>query len=241
MPGVTSNPRFDQRGADRNTGRPDERFPHVPTPPPAPFAKPEAEPKEVLVSVVAIANVTRNEGKIRFVNPIPGGRPSGIEPKSPVVLGVKDETGRMLHEYPVQVNIFTELAPDADREGLVDAAIPVSPATRTIELVIAGKVADVARVGGAPPAVRGVQRITPDEKEADIRLALDSRLEEGQTFAVQVSTDKGKTWQTVGVGLREPTFTIDRGQFREGQDLQVRVIATNGLSSAVVVSEPFRV
>jgi hypothetical protein len=234
---MSANPGSDRRAADRAAGRPDERFPRAP----APFARPEAEHKEILVSVVATVNVTRNEGKIRFVNPIPGGRPSGIEPQSPVLLRVKSETGQVLHEYPVLVNIYTELAPEADREGLVDAVIPVSPAARTIELVIGGKVADTARVGGAPPAVRGVQRVAPDEKEAGILLALDKRLDEGHTFSVQFSTDQGRTWQTVAVGLREPTFAIDRRQFREGQELQVRVITTNGLSSSVVMSEPFRV
>lgn len=241
MLGVSPNPGSDRRAADRAAGRPDERFPRPPTPSLAPSAKPEAEQKEILVSVVATVNVTRNEGKIRFVNPIPSGRPSGIESESTVELRVKSEAEKVLHEYPVLVNIFTELAPEADREGLVDAVIPVSPTTRTIELTIGGKVADMARVGGAAPAVSGVQRVAPDEKEAGILLALDKRLDEGHTFAVQVSIDQGRTWQTVAVGLREPTFTIDRRQFREGQELRVRVIATNGLSRSIVMSEPFRV
>lgn len=233
----------DRRPVDRAVGRPDERFPT--TAPPIPFAGPEAavgaEAKEVLVSVVATVNVTRNEGKIRFVNPVPSTRQSGVQPESRVLLRVRNEAGQVLHVYPVLVNIYTELAPEADREGLVDAVVPVSPAARTIELVVGGEVADAARVGGAPPAVRGVQRVAAGEKEANILLALDRELEEGHTFSVQVSADQGSTWQTVAVGLREPAFAIDRRQFREGQQLQVRVIATNGLSSSVVMSEPFRV
>jgi hypothetical protein len=234
---VSAHPESDRGAADRAGGRPDERFPRAP----APFVWLEAEQKEVLVSVVATANVTRNEGKIRFVNPIPDGRPSGIEPQSPVLLRVKSDASQVLHEYPVLVNIFTELAPGADREGLIDAVIPVSPASRRIELVVGREVADTARVGGAPPTVRGVQRVAADETEAGVRLVLDKHLDEGHTFSVQFSTDQGRTWQTVAVGLREPTFAIDRTQFRQGQEVQVRVITTNGLSSSVVMSEPFRV
>ena len=234
---VSGNRGSDRRATKRAAGRPDERFPRASTP----FARPDAEQKEILVSVVATVNVTRKEGKIRYVNPIPDGRLSGIETRSPVLLVVKSERGQALYNYPVLVNVYTELAPDDDREGLVDALITVSQAARAIELVIGGKVADVARVGGAPPAVRGVQRLSAREKESGIVLALDQELDEGHTFSVQLSTDHGRTWRTVAVGLRDPRFTIDRTQFREGQELQVRVITTNGLSSSVVMSEPFRV
>ena len=234
---MSASRKSDRRKKDRATGRPDERFPRAPTP----FARADAERKEVLVSVVATVNVTRQAGTIRFVNPIPGGRPSGIEQQSPVLLRVNSERGQALNNYPVLVNLYTDRAPEDDREGLVDAIIGVSVAARSIELVIGGKVADAARVGGALPAVRGVQRLAAQEKEPGIRLALDRQLDEDHTFSVQFSADQGRTWHTVAVGLREPTFAIDRAQFREGQELQVRVITTNGLSSSVVVSEPFRV
>src|SRR5207248_6895260 len=129
----------------------------------------------------------------------------------------------------------------ADREGMVDAAIVLSLETRTLELVVGEKVADAVGVGGAPPAVRGVQRVTAEGKDLVIALALDKALPDGHTFSVQVSLDDGRSWQTVGVGLKEPIFSIDRAQFREGEELRVRVIATNGLSSLIVSSEPFRV
>jgi hypothetical protein len=237
---VRANHESDRSAADAVGGRPDERFPRAPTQPPTRAIGPEGEQKEILVSVVATVNATQSQGKIRFVNPTPGGRPSALEPQSAALLRVKSATDQMLSEHPVPVKIFTERAPEADREGLVDAVIPVDPAARTIELVINGKVVDAARVGGAPPAVRGAQRVAVEEKEAGIVLALDRHLDEGHTFSVQVSTDAGRTWQTVGVGLREPTFAIDRRQFRAGQEVQVRLIVTNGLSSSVVMGEPFR-
>jgi hypothetical protein len=237
MRGASGNRGSDRRATNRTAGRPDERFPRAPTP----FAKSSPEQKEILVSVVATVNVTRGEGKIRYVNPIPGGRLSGIEPQSTVLLRVKSEKGQALHDYPVLVNIYTELEPEEDREGLVDAVIAVSPQARTIELVVGKNVADTARVGGASPSVRGVQRLSSHENEPGILLALDKELHECHTFSVQFSTDQGRTWQTVAVGLRDPRFVIDRTQFREGQELQVRVITTNGLASSVVMSEPFRV
>ena len=38
--------------------------------------------KRILVSVVATVNGQRSEGKIRYVNPIPGGRLSGSSPRA---------------------------------------------------------------------------------------------------------------------------------------------------------------
>ena len=233
-------------GSDRDTaaqgagGRPDQRFPRASTEP-APLADADTR-KEVLVSVVATVNMTRREGKIRYVNPIPGGQPSVIDPHSSVVLVGKGPAGEVLHEHPVRVNIYTDRPPEADREGLVDAIVPVNRAARAIELVMDGKVVDAIRIGGSPPVVGGLQRVSADGAEADLLLALDRPpVDDAHTFAVQVSTDRGRTWHTVAVGLREPTFGIDRAQFAKGQELQVRVIATNGLVSAVVTSEPFRV
>jgi len=223
------------RRCSPGTGRPDERFRQTPPPELAPLQK------EILVSVVATVNVTTSQGKIRFVNPLIGGQPSGIERQSPVVLRAKRGDGETLHEFPVLVNLYSEMSRAADREGLVDAAIAISPETRALELVVGEKVADALSVGGAPPAVRGVQRVTAQGKDLVIALALDEDLPHGHTFSVQVSVDHGRTWQTVGVGLKEPIFTIDRAQFREGEELQVRVLATNGLSSSIVTSEPFRV
>jgi hypothetical protein len=226
-------------GADGESGlgggRPDQRFPQAPMP--------EFRPQhnEILVSVVATVNLTTGQGKIRYVNPLPDGRPSGIEQKSPVVVRALGGQGENLHEYPVQVNLYSELSQEADREGLVNAVIPTSPEARVLELVVAERVADRMNVGGAPPMVRGVQRVSAPDKELTIALALDKELPDGHTFSVQITTDHGRTWQTVGVGLKEPVFTIDRSQFPAGVELQVRVLATNGLSNSIVTTELFRV
>ena len=125
MSSASGNRGSERRATNRTAGRPDERFPRAPTP----FARPSAEQREILVSVVATVNVTRDEGKIRYVNPLPGALLSGIEPESPVLLRVKSEKDQTLHSYPVLVNIYTELAPEEDREGLVDAVIAVDPAS----------------------------------------------------------------------------------------------------------------
>jgi hypothetical protein len=223
----------DDQECDLGKGRPDDRFQ-------APVAERAAPHEQVVVSVIATVNVTSGEGKIHFVNPLAGGRISGVEPQSQVSLRVKRADGEILQEFPVLVNLYSELSSVADREGLVDAAIPISPETRALELIVAKNVVDSVSIGEGPLLVRGIQHVTAQGKDLLVTLALDKELPHGHTFSVQVSTNRGKTWQTVGVGLKEPIFAIDRAQFREGDEVQVRVLATNGLSSAILAGQPFR-
>jgi len=219
-------------------GRPDERFPDQAV---TPLAEDMAERAgERLVSVVATVNLTRDQGQIRYVNPVPGGQPSALEPDSPVVLRVLGPTGELLGNHPVGVRLNSELAAGDDRTGLVDVVIPVGARATGIELLIAGTVADSFSAAGTPPAVRALRTVAADDESLGVALELDRSLEGNQTFSVQVSTDQGATWQTLGVGLREPFFTLDRTQFRGGQEVQVRIIATNGFTSTVVTSETFR-
>jgi hypothetical protein len=222
-----------------SSGRPDERFPQQAATPLRDAAA--AGPRENLVSVVATVNLTRNQGQIRFVNPVPKGRPSGLEEDSPVVVRVEGVEGGVLHEHAVRVKLDSELAPEDDRTGLVDAVIAVDAGAKTIELVVGGRVADAFTAAGAPPAVRAARTVVSDDGTLGVALELDRAMEETHTYSIQVSTDQGKTWQTLGVGLKEPSFSLDRSQFRPGQEVQVRVIATNGFESSVVISETFRV
>jgi hypothetical protein len=53
----------------------------------------------------------------------------------------------------------------------------------------------------------------------------------GPTYIVQVSKDDGKSWLTVGMGLKQPQLTIDRGLLSGTNNILVKVIATNGVQS----------
>lgn len=198
---------------------------------------------EVLVSVVADVNLTRRQGSIRFVNPLPAGRASDPAPGSEVALRALDGSGRQIREaVPVPVGLASELEPGDDREGMVHTVLPLTSETRAIELLVGGEIASRVRVGGTLPALRDVHRLDDDDPRAlRVGLALDGELEEHHTYAAQVSNDQGRTWQTVGVGLTEPVFAFDRSQLSPGDEVQVRVLATNGLASAVVSTGTLRV
>lgn len=225
-------------------GRPDQRFRRRAVPPEAErrvAGGPVAEgPGEIVISVVASVNLTRSQGKISFVNPVPNVPASATEQGSPVVIRVRRPDGVLLREYPVKVKLNSELSPDEDRVGLVDAVIAVDAAAKVLELMIAGQVVDTFRASGAPPVVRALRQVRTADQEVGIALDFERRLEANEAYAIQISTDHGETWKTIGVGLREPSYTLDTSQFRKGEEVQVRVMATDGFSSRVVTTEALR-
>ena len=201
----------------------------------------KAVPESIPISVVATANLTERQGEIRFVNPLERATATKPPKEAAATLRVRAGDGRVLGDHPVEVKLSSELSPEDDRVGIVDAVITVSADARSIELLFGERVADAFAVGGALPAVRGLRVTDAGEEAVRLTLDLDTPIKDHQSYSVQVSTDNGQTWQTVGVGLKDRSVTLDRSQFHEGQEVRVRVVATNGLTSSVVATETFRV
>lgn len=224
------------QGPPLAAGRPDERYPEQ-----ARVVARNATPTErTPVSVVGQVNLTRRVGKILFVNPVPELVPTLAISKSPAALRLATADGRTLGAYLAPVRLNSELGPDDDKVGIVDTVVVAEPSTAVIELMIEGEVVDTFRAGGPPPAVRAVRAVPAGPEELRLAADVSEPPGDGQTFAVQISADHGQTWQTLGVGLREPSIAVDRSQFTPGQEFLVRVIATNGLTSSVVTSEMLR-
>lgn len=194
----------------------------------------------VLASVVSSVNLTTGQGAISYVYPVSGLLVTGISQDSLVVIRAVDADGAVLGEFPVQVKLYADLLRD-ERRGLVDAVLPVPAGTRSLDLVIDGRVADSRGVGGTPPAVRVIRPVVMPDRQVRVELEFDRELTGGLSYAVQVSSDDGNTWLTAGVGLTDTTFALDRSLFAAAQVLRVRVIASTGTFANVVTSEPFRV
>lgn len=221
-------------------GRPDARFPHQTRS--LPSVVEEGRPSTALVSVVATANLTRTAGKVRYVNPLERALASDVPAKTSAYLRVKGAAGEVLgDDYPVEVKLNSELRPGEDLVGIIDAIIPVPTNARSIELVIDQQVVDTFAVGGGIPRVFALRAVETAGKDLALTADVQGALAENQTYCVQVTTDNGRTWQTMGVGLKHPSVALDRGQFRGGQEIRVRIIATDGLTSSVVTTETFHV
>jgi hypothetical protein len=213
---------------------------------------PEGAPEQ-LVSVVGTVNLTRHEGSIRFVNPVdrPAIPPSpstgqtapqkaadgGRAPTA--VLRILQSGGRPPQEIQVPVKLNSEPEPGADRTGLIDVVAAAGPAPEAVELVVDGQVVDTFRPGSSPPTLRAARYAGAENGMLGMALDFDRDPDPDLSYSAQVSADGGRTWQTLGVGLREPTVHLDHGQFRPGDDVRLRITTTNGFSSTAAETALF--
>jgi hypothetical protein len=216
-------------------GRPDARYPGLPS------VRRQVGAEGVLASVVATVNLTAGTGAISFVYPVTGVPASGTNPDSAVVIRAAGAGDTVLDEFGVPVRLNSELEARDEQQGLVSVILPLRPQTRALELVIRGQVADTFRVAGPPPGVRAIQPLATHGRRLQVGVEFERPLETGHTYAVQVSADGGRTWQTTGVGLTGTTVSVDTGSLRPGQEIRVRVITTNGTAASETTSDPVRV
>ena len=214
------------------SGRPDERVPEIP-------ALEAKAAGRTLIHVVATVNLTRRQGKIEYVNPLSAGDASGLKPGSQVQIRVLSADETLLREYPVEVKLNSELGPEDDKEGLIDAALAVDPTARVTQLAIAGGIADTFRAAAQAPSGGVSSRVKVEKAAVHLSWQPGSTADSKQTYTIQASTDSGQTWYTLGVGLTDPSIQIHKGQFEAGREVRLRVLATDGFTQLVVASEKF--
>jgi hypothetical protein len=99
-------------------------------------------------------------------------------------------------------------------------------------LLVGGKVVDKRTVSRNPPRLTTLA-ITRAADQHHIAWSSSAGTGDTHTYAVQASTDDGKTWTTVAVGLKSPQFHLDRSHVPGQQKVLVRVLGTDGFSTSV--------
>jgi hypothetical protein len=210
--------------------------------------------------VLATVNLTRGTGNLRHVTALsavparqaalaskPSRRRTGGRTADRVALRLYGKGGRLVGEFPATVILDACLNPGDDTTGTIDTFLdPVKDASR-LELLLNGSVID-AFVPGAPArAVQNIRSAAPRGRRADRAEDADPVITwaepgsgrarrdagpsgSGRVYTVQVSTD-GKTWQTVGFGLRDPRVTLDRQLLGDADTIKVRVTSNDGFHS----------
>ncbi|HVL22816.1 MAG TPA: hypothetical protein VM450_01970 [Thermomicrobiales bacterium] len=221
----------DALGPSGGAGRPDERFPEG-------FeagAAPEAAPQpKTLISVVAQVNLTRSTGRIAYVNPLARGT---VTPDTggPVTIRALNPDQKVTAAYRVDVKPLSDLE-DGDAEAIVDVILAVDPGTATLELDVNDRLADtyrrppMARAQAAGPSEIHIERVG----ETGLELTWEAS---GGLYNVQISSDRGRTWRTVAVGLTEPRATIHPDNLPANGPVLFRVTATDGFTASETTVE----
>ncbi len=169
-----------------------------------------------------------------------------------VALRRSNADGRPLDERAVPLILDACADPGDDRTGIVDTFLPPSPDASRLELLLDGRVIDAFVPAPAARAVQNIRSAAAGRRraraagEADVDPVITwdepgraTRRRDaatvggaGRVYTVQISTDDGGTWQTVGLGLREPRVTIDRQLLAEATVVKLRVIAHDGFRAA---------
>jgi hypothetical protein len=121
--------------------------------------------------------------------------------------------------------------------------VPFPAGAKTLELLVDGQMVDrfeTPAAGAQPQATLSVKMpagADVAESRAQVgTIELDwgaaGLAPEGLSYDVQVSTNAGQSWQTLAIGLKQPSATVDLSGY-EGK-VQLRVIANSGFSSNVI-------
>lgn len=209
-------------GMGAGAGRPDERYVANEQ------SKTVTAPLRRLISVIARVNFNDRTGTIDYVNPIERGRITPQDAESLVAVRVKSVDGKVLYETRVKVKPLSDTPEGQTERGLVDAIVIADPDAKIIELSIADKVVDTFRAGAVAPLVSNLRSAERSSGARVLAWDTDAKGDARHTYSVQVSSDGGRTWQTIAVGFTSTEIPIDYGQFGGAKQILVRLIATDG-------------
>ncbi len=184
------------------------------------------------LNVIATVNLTKQTGKIQHVHPIESAQLGRAEATSSTRVRLLDASGSPLRDEPVELRLGSCPMPGEDQTGLVDAILPFDPGIQVVELLLNGQVIDTFAASPVQPAISNV-RAGAAARPGHVALAWDVHHAPASTvsYSVQVSTNEGRTWQTVAVRQPTPTAEINLEQFRPAKKVHVRVIASDGFNT----------
>jgi hypothetical protein len=198
------------------------------------------------INVVALVNLARGTGQIKYVNPLPEAPEAVVNAENEALIRLRRADGKLLGEFPVALKRQSDTPADEDQMAIVDAAIPHISGARILELILGGKVIDTFRAGGSSPSLRNLRvpslRTLADVTDAPLTLNWEGADADNDrlTYIVQVSSDEGKTWETLAIGLTRTSLPVEIQRLRSIPSLKYRVIATDGFNRTMVTSRSLR-
>jgi hypothetical protein len=204
------------------------------------------------VHVSAVVNLTNRSAQIPYVTPLPGSFPQVSAPVDDrLALRVRMPDGSTRME-PVVFKPNVCERPEDDETGLVDTVAEVDPAAVGLDLLLDGDPIASFEPGEAPSVAENVRvdrsgAAGPAEEEGpsaggsvlswDDQNAATAGAGAGTArYAVQASTDHGRTWTTLAVGTEDRSLPLDTESFSDAEQVRFRVLTTNGFAQAIATT-----
>jgi hypothetical protein len=206
------------------------------------------------VHLSAVVNLTNRSAQIAYVTPLPGPFPQVSAPVDErLALRVRMADGSVRLQ-PVIFKPDVCGLPDDDDTGLVDTVASIDPTAVGLELLLDGEPIASFEPSEAPGGVENI-RVDRSMPLADANDGDGLPTEEtvltwddpatatagagggGSRYAIQASTDLGRTWTTLAVGTTERSLPLDPEPFSDSEQVRFRVLTTNGFVQTVSTTE----
>jgi hypothetical protein len=192
-----------------------------------------AEPQSVLV-VSGLINETTGQAELDPLYRLTVSWPEPPVP-GPCTIVLQDGGRRELAQYPFTPDRDTQPMEGQDDISVVLETLPDEPEVARVELWCEGE--QLAALEASPSAPT-VQVLSPNGGEVwedgSHTITWEPFDQDGDTlnFLVQVSADGGETWTTLAADLTGASFGFDTALLAGSEQALVRVVATDGLSTA---------
>jgi hypothetical protein len=197
----------------------------------------DAQPLQ-LVDVVATLNLKLGTGQITALLPVAStGWPSPeATGRGAIELRVLDPNVETIASYWGEPQPLSDLSEDATIDALLDMVIPLPPAAAVLQLLVDGLLADEVLLEDRAPEIQNLR--VQDAEDGWLEVGWDGPDEPPwpSSYAVQVSRTRGRTWETVAVGLRELQTRIHPSNLPARGRILVRVLSLLGNRSVSAVA-----
>ena len=213
------------------------------------------------VHVSAVVNLTDRSAQIAYVTPLPGPfpqQPAPVDDRLALRVQLADGSTRTA---PVVFKPDVCGQPEDDETGLVDTVADVDPGAVGLELLLDGEPIAAFQPGGAPGAAENLRVDAAatagpepaggppsghvlswdDPGTGTAGAAAPGAGAGAPRYAVQASTDQGRTWTTLAVGAAERSLPLDPEQFADAEQVRFRVLTTNGFAQTVATTSDMAV
>ena len=201
-----------------------------------------------LLSIVATVNISKKTAKIHSTSRINKGiAEKEVAGPEEVTIRFINAAGKTMKSYVVNLRRDTDISPDQDQTGLIDAVVPFVPKAAKLDVLLFGEVVDSRTISKRAPKIRnlkggqvpGARALGGPNTPVFTWDASDDDNDQ-LTYTVLASTDRGKTWETIAVGLTETKLEINPEEFGKASTILLRVIANDGVNTSVITAnQPF--